>query len=112
MELAISYGPGHVNRSYRSQSRGYWESYDYVVALGYGKIAYLDGEPDNRVLVVCDLFDRSKSETFEYLGFAPEAMPVTKAAFTSDGSDWRLTLTYRIGENTETTWSTLRTLEQ
>lgn len=110
MELAISYGPGHVNRSYRSQSQGHWESYDYVVALGYGKIAYLDGDPDERVLVVCDLFDRSKSEIFEDLGFAPEAMPVTEAVFTSDGNEWTLTLTYRIGETAEATWSTSRSL--
>ena len=108
MELAISYGPGHVNRSYQSQ--GHWESYDYVVALGYGKIAYLDGDPEERVLVVCDLFDRSKAETFENLGFAPEAMPVTEAVFTSDGGQWTLSLTYRIGETAEATWSTFRSL--
>ena len=111
MELAISYGPDHVNRSYRSQSQGHWESYDYVVALGYGKIAYLDGDPDSRVLVVCDLFDRSKAEIFENLDFAPEPMPVTEAAFTTDGTQWILTLTYRIGEKTEAAWSTSRTIE-
>lgn len=112
MELAVSYAPGIVNRSYYALSRGYLETYDYVVALGYGKIAYLDGELNNRVLVVCDLFDRSKSETFAHMGFAAEPMPVTEACFTRTdseyGSGYELTLTYRIGDNTEVTWSTSR----
>lgn len=109
-EIAVNCGSGKIQRTYWDMSRMRSEVYDNVVAVGFGKIAYLDGDLDNRILVICDLFDRSKSETFEDLGFAPEAMPVTEAVFTSDGGLWTLTLTYRIGETAEATWSTSRSL--
>ena len=108
MELAISNGPGHVIRTYFDLKKGGMETYDYAIAVGNGKIAYLDGDLDNRVLVVCDMFDRSNAETFEYLGFAPEPMPVTEAAFSSNGTELILTLTYRIGATTETTYTVIR----
>jgi hypothetical protein len=79
-----------------------------VIAIGHGKVAYLDGELDQRVLVICDMFNRHKESTFEYLGFAPEPMPVTEAAFSDDGS--LLTLTYRIGKETEATQTVSATL--
>jgi hypothetical protein len=85
------------------------EVYENVVAVGFGKIAYLEGDLENRVLVVCDLFDRNNAATHKEMGFAPEAMPVTQAFFTEDsnGYGYDLTLSYRMGEHTETTktWS-------
>lgn len=103
MELAISYGPGHVNRTYYNLKKGGMEAYDYAIAIGDGKIAYLDGDLEDRVLVVCDIFDRSNAETFEHMGFAPESMPVTEAAFSRNEHGLDLTLTYRIGKTTEVT---------
>ena len=88
------------------------EVYEDVITVGFGKIAYLDGDLTSRTLVVCDIFDRSKSETFENLGFTSESMSVTEAAFTSDGSQWSLTLTYRIDKTAESTWSISRTIGQ
>ena len=108
MELAINYGPGLVNSTYYDLKTGKTETYDSVIAIGHGKVAYLDGELDQRVLVICDMFNRHKDSTFEHLGFAPEPMPVTEAAFSDDGS--LLTLTYRIGKETEATQTVSATL--
>ena len=107
-EMAISDGPDLIHRTYYDVKTGKTETYDYVIAIGHGKVAYLDGEPDHRVLVICDMFDRHKDSTFEHLAFAPEPMPVTEAAFSDDGS--LLTLTYRIGKETEATQTVSATL--
>ena len=76
-------------------------THDYAIALGHRKIAYLAGEPENRTLVVCDLFDTDTAQTFTGLGFKAENMPVTAAGFAEN--DTQLSLTYYTGQNTETT---------
>ena len=81
------------------------EVYENVVAVGFGKIAYLKGDLENQVLVVCDIFDRTNATTRKELGFAPEAMPVTQAIFTEapNGYGYILTISYRMGKQTNTT---------
>lgn len=104
-EVAVSYGTGVIERTYRNFKTARSQVYDYVIAVGYGKIAYLDGDLDNRVLVVCDIFDRTNAQTYEHLGFGPEPMPVSEAYFTADDDGYDLTFTYRIGNVTEATKS-------
>ncbi len=101
-EIATDYGNGFVRRKYWDLSNlNHSEVYDYAIALGNRKIAYLDGEPENRTLVVCDLFDRSTAQTFTDLSFKADGMPVTSASFAEN--DARLTLTYYIDQDTKTT---------
>lgn len=109
-EIAVNYGSGKIQRTYWDISRMRLEVHENVVAVGFEKIAYLEGDLENRVLVVCDIFDRSNAEIFEDLGFSAEAMPVTEAVFTSDGGLWTLKLTYRIGKTAEATWSVSRSI--
>ena len=104
-EITTDYGNGFVRRIYCghdpkvSQYGGSRETYDYAIALGYGKIAYLDGELNQRTLVICDLLDRTTAQTFTQLGFKAENMPVTAAAFSEN--DTKLTLTYDTDQGTE-----------
>lgn len=106
-EITTDYGNGFVKRVYFghdpkvSQYGGCQETYYYAIALGYGKIAYLDGGLSSRTLVVCDLFDKTTSQTFTELGFKAENMPVTAAAFSEN--DTKLTLTYDTDQGTENT---------
>ena len=103
-EITTDYGNGYVKRIYFGYSPKYRfgdETYYYAVALGHGKIAYLDGEMNNRSLVVCELFDPTTARTFTDLDFYPENMPVTAGAFNEDDS--QLTLTYRNGQGEEVT---------
>ena len=104
-EIAVNYGSGKIQRTYWDMSRMRSEVYDNVVAVGFGKIAYLKGDLENQVLVVCDIFDRSNATTHKEQGFAPEAMPVTQAIFTEDpnGYGYILTISYRMGKQTNTT---------
>lgn len=101
-EITTDYGNGFVRRIYYglNPNSGY-QTYDYAIALGHGKIAYLDGELNDRTLVVCDLFDKTTSQTFTELDFKAENMPVTAAAFSEN--DTQLTLTYYTDQNSETT---------
>lgn len=102
-EISVGYGPGVIQRTYWNTSDLRSEVYDYVIAVGYGKIAYLDGDLDNRVLVVCDIFNRTDADIHDYYSFAPEPMPVTEAAFTKseEGNRCELTFTYYIGKVTQ-----------
>ena len=104
-EIAVNYGYGKIQRTYWEMSRMRSEVYENVVAVGFGKIAYLEGDLENRVLVVCDIFDRTNATTHKEMGFAPEAMPVTQAIFTEDsnGYGYVLTISYRMGKQTNTT---------
>ena len=104
-EIAVNYGSGKIQRTYWEMSRMRSEVYENVVAVGFGKIAYLKGDLENQVLVVCDLFDRNNAATHKEMGFAPEAMPVTQAIFTEDsnGYGYVLTISYRMGKQTNTT---------
>lgn len=104
-EIAVNYGSGKIQRTYREMSRMRSEVYENVVAVGFGKIAYLEGDLENQVLVVCDIFDRTNATTRKELGLAPEAMPVTQAIFTEDpnGYGYVLTISYRMGKQTNTT---------
>ena len=101
-EITTDYGNGFVRRIYYglNPNSGY-QTYDYAIALGHGKIAYLDGELSDRTLVVCDLFDKTTSQTFTELDFKAENMPVTAAAFSEN--DTQLTLTYYNDQNAEAT---------
>ena len=101
-EITTDYGNGFVRRIYYglSPNSGH-PTYDYAIALGHGKIAYLDGELNRRTLVVCDLFDKTTSQTFTELDFKAENMPVTAAAFSEN--DTQLTLTYYNDQNAEAT---------
>lgn len=56
---------------------------------------------NGQILVVCDLFDKTTSQTFTELGFKAENMPVTAAAFSEN--DTQLTLTYYNDQNAEAT---------
>ena len=106
-EITTDYGNGFVRRMYYghnpkgTQYNSDREIYDYAIALGHGKIAYLEGELNERTLVICDLFDRTTAQTFTDLGFKSENMPVTAAAFSEN--DTQLTLTYYTEQDTETT---------
>ena len=101
-EIATDHGDGYVQRDYWNlrKKNNYHTTYDYAIALGHRKIAFLDGELKNRTLVVCDLFDTDTAQTFTDLGFKAENMPVTAAAFSEN--DTRLTLTYYTDQGTET----------
>ena len=100
-EIAADYGDGHVCRDYWNLKNHDHTTYDFAFALGHKKIAFLDGELENRTLVVCDLFDKSTAQTFTQLDFRAENMPVTEAAFSNN--DTRLTMTYITDQNTEAT---------
>lgn len=102
-EIAVGYGPGIIQRTYWNTNSLQSEVYDYAIANGYGKIAYLDGDLEHRTLVVCDIFDQSDAQTYEHRGFAPEPMPVSEAAFSEAEYGFHLTLTYCIDKVTETT---------
>lgn len=100
-EIAADHQDGYVRRDYWNlKDHGHFHTtYDFAIALGNKKIAFLDGELKNRTLVICDLFDRATAQTFTDLGFKAENMPVTAAAFSED--DTQLTLTYFTDQNTE-----------
>ena len=101
-EIATDHGDGYVQRDYWNvrKMNSLHSTYDYAIALGHKKIAYLTGGKENRTLVVCDLFDSSTAQTFTALGFKAVNMPVTAAAFSENDS--QLTLTYYTDQNTET----------
>ena len=105
-EITTDYGNGFVRRIYYGHNpkgtkyNSSRETYDYAIALGHGKIAYLEGELNERTLVICDLFDRTTAQSFTDLGFKAENMPVTAATFSEN--DTQLTLTYFTDQNTET----------
>ena len=102
-EISVGYGTGIIQRTYWDLKTLRSQVYDYVIAVGYGKIAYLDGDLDNRVLVVCDIFDRTHLETYEDLGFEPKPMPVSEAYFTEGDNVYLLNFAYHIGDVTEVT---------
>lgn len=101
-EIAADHRDGYVRRDYWNLKKlGHdHTTYDFAIALGNKKIAFLDGELKNRTLVICDLFDPDTAQTFTDLGFKAENMPVTAAAFSEN--DTQLTLTYYTDQNTET----------
>jgi hypothetical protein len=101
-EIATDYGNGHVKRKYHDLHNFNHDAvYDYAIALGHKKIAYLTDDLKDRTLVVCDLFDSSTSQTFTELDFKETNMPVLAASFAEN--DTQLTLTYLTSSGQETT---------
>jgi len=92
-EIMLNYGTGITQRIFwDTQTLTCSGPYYYGIAVGNGKIAYLDGDLADRVLVVCDIFNPSNAQTFTDLGMNATVMPITEAAFSADGS--KLTISY------------------
>ena len=92
-EVRIGNGTGIAQCTYWDmQTLNRSDPYEYVIAVGNRKIAYLDGELDQRILKVCDIFDRSTAQSFSDLGLDADVIPIIEAAFSEN--DTQLTLTY------------------
>jgi hypothetical protein len=102
-EIATDHQNGYVHREYwhLRKRNSLHTTYDYAIALGHRKIAYLTEDLKDRTLVVCDLFDSSTSQTFTELDFKETNMPVLAASFAEN--DTQLTLTYLTASGQETT---------
>ena len=97
IEIQIGYGTGTIGHRYYSiEKEQISDEFFDVVANHGGKIAYLNGELNDRKLIVQDIYQPVDSGHIFTLDFSPTIAPVTKAAFSEDGST--ISLTYLAGQ--------------
>lgn len=102
VRLHIGMGTGIALDQYYSVTKDSLSRiYQYAVAYHQEKIAYIyipntESSFTNRILIVRNVFDKSKYYKEFMLDFSPAASPITGAEFTSEN---QLKVTYQTGED-------------
>lgn len=98
IEIRIGYGTGIIGRRYyNAQTTQMSEEFFYVVANYGTKIAYLDGDLDDRKMIVHDVYESSENALSFDLDCARDPYPIYDASFSEDGS--LLSISYQSGDN-------------